>query len=175
MAYKGKSTAPYAEQAENTIKVNFTGTLNVRGRVVHISSGAGVLSRVSSQVLRNEFSRGDLEESELVKIVAQFVKDTKAGNHAEKGWPTNSAYGVSKLALNVLTCIQARENKYEKSRDVLINCCSPGWCKTDMTGDMAPKSAEDGAETPVYLALLPPGLEQPHGKFIRDKKEESWK
>ena len=185
MAYKMKSTVPYAEQAENTIKVNFTATLNVckalfpliktHGRVVHVSSGAGVLSIISSQVLRNEFSRGNLEESELVKMVAQFVEDTKAGNHAEKGWPTNSAYGVSKLALNVLTCIQARENKYDKTRDVLINACCPGWCRTDMAGDRATRSAEEGAETPVYLALLPPGLEQPHGKFVRDKKEVLWK
>ena len=185
IAYNVKSTVAYAEQTENTIKVNFTATLNVckalfplirtHGRVVHVSSGAGVLSRVPSQVLRNEFSRADLEESELVKMVAQFVEDTKVGNYADKGWPTDLPYVVSKLALNVLTCIQARENKYEKSRDVLINCCCPGSCRTDMAGGEGPKSAEEGAETPVYLALLPPGLEQPHGKYVREKKEESWK
>merc|ERR1712173_319414 len=50
MAYKGASTAPFSEQAEVTIKANYTGTMNVistfldiipeNGRVVTVSSMA---------------------------------------------------------------------------------------------------------------------------------------
>lgn len=174
MAYKRKSTVPFSEQAENTIKVNFTGTLNVskalfpllkpHARVVHVSSFVGLLStRITSQSLREQLSRPNLKELELVELVQE-----------SKGWPTQ-AYGVSKLALNILTAIQARDLKYDKSTDVLINSCCPGWCRTDMAGDRATKSAAEGAETPVYLALLPSGQEQPHGKFYSEKKEVSWK
>ena len=31
-----------------------------------------------------------------------------------------------------------------------------------------------GAETPVYLALLPPNAGAPHGEFVSDKKVQQW-
>ena len=31
-----------------------------------------------------------------------------------------------------------------------------------------------GAETPVYLALLPPNAGKPHGEFVKDKKVQEW-
>eukprot|EP00069_Balaena_mysticetus_P015054 bmy_08876T0 len=34
-----------------------------------------------------------------------------------------------------------------------------------MAGPTATKSPEEGAETPVYLALLPSDAEGPHGEF----------
>lgn len=184
MAYKSRSTVPFHEQAETTIKVNFTGTLNVckalfpllkpHARVVHVTSFGGKLSRLTSQSLRDEISRADLKESELIELVQQFVQATKEGNHESKGWPSQ-AYAVSKLALNILTVIQGRDRPYEPSTDILINSCCPGWCRTDMAGNSATKSAEEGSETPVYLALLPPGMEQPHGKYYSEKKEATWK
>ncbi|XP_028399747.1 carbonyl reductase [NADPH] 1-like [Dendronephthya gigantea] len=184
MAYKKKSTAPFAEQAENTIKVNFLGTLNLckslfpllkpHARVVNVASMAGMLRRITTESLKDELTRPDITESELVGLIQQFVDATKAGDHESKGWPTQS-YAVSKLALNILTTIQARDRPYDKDTDVLINSCCPGWCRTDMAGPNATKSAAEGAETPVFLALIPPRSEQPHGKFYFELKEISWK
>ena len=184
IAYKMKSPVPFAEQAENTIKVNVFGTLSVckhlfpllrpHARVVHVASMVGKLHKIKTKSLKNELTRPDITESELVELIRQFVNATKAGDHESKGWPTQS-YAVSKLALNILTTIQARDHPYDKGTDVLINSCCPGWCRTDMAGPNATKSATEGAETPVFLALIPPGSGQPHGKFYSDLKETSWK
>ena len=186
MAYGLKSTVPFAEQAENTIKVNFTGTLNVckllfpllkpHARVVNVASMVArmLMKKIQNESLKHELMRLDMQESELVSLVQQFVDATKTGDHEAKGWPTQ-AYGVSKVALNILTAIQARDHPYDKETDILINSCCPGWCRTDMAGQRAPKSAAEGAVTPVFLALIPPGQEQPHGKFYEDLKESSWK
>lgn len=57
---------------------------------------------------------------------------------------------------------------------ILLNACCPGWVRTDMAGPKAPKSPEEGAVTPVYLALLPPGATEPHGKFVSDKEVQTW-
>ena len=183
-AYKTKSTAPFNEVAENTIRINFTGTLNVcrslfpllnpHGRVVHVASMAGKLSIIKSESLRNELTRPNLTESELVALMQDFVERAKTGDHESKGWPMKG-YAVSKLAINILSTIQARDRPYDKDMDVLINSCCPGWCRTDMAGQSASKSAAEGAETPVFLALIPPGQEQPHGKNYCELKERSWK
>jgi carbonyl reductase 1 len=41
-----------------------------------------------------------------------------------------------------------------------------------MGGAAAPRGVEEGAETPVWLALAPAGT--PAGKVFRDKAEVSW-
>lgn len=41
-----------------------------------------------------------------------------------------------------------------------MNCvcvCSARWCATDMSSFKGPRSAAEGADTPVYLALRPEG------------------
>ncbi|EGW00853.1 Carbonyl reductase [NADPH] 1 [Cricetulus griseus] len=104
----------------------------------------------------------------------KFVEDTKRGMHEKEGWP-NSAYGVTKIGVTVLSRIRARELSQQRRADkILLNACSPGWVRTDMAGPKAPKSPEEGAETPVYLALLPPDAEGPHGQFVQEKKVEQW-
>ena len=55
--------------------------------------------------------------------------------------------------------------------DVLVNACCPGWVKTDMAGQNAPLTPDQGAETPVLCALLPSG--SPTGKFWKDKVVQS--
>jgi NAD(P)-dependent dehydrogenase (short-subunit alcohol dehydrogenase family) len=183
--YKRQCTAPFAEQVENTIRINFIGTLNVcrllfpllnlHARVVHVTPMAGGIHLIPSESLRNEFRKPDLTESELVALVQQFVDLSKTGDHESKGRPTKAYDAISKLAITVLTTIQARDRPYDKDTDVLINCCRPGWGRTDLANQNAPKSAAEVAESPVFLALIPPGLGQPHGKYFYELKEESWK
>lgn len=57
---------------------------------------------------------------------------------------------------------------------ILLNACCPGWVRTDMAGSKAPKSPDEGAVTPVYLALLPPGATEPHGTFVSEKEVQPW-
>ena len=79
------------------------------------------------------------------------------------------AYRVSKAAVNALTATLAAE---VKGQGILVNSMSPGWVRTDMGGADAPRSVEEGAETALWLALLP--STGPTGKFFRDRKPIPW-
>ena len=82
------------------------------------------------------------------------------------GWP---AYRLSKTALNALTILLAAELHGE---NVLVNAVSPGWVRTRMGGAGAPRSVEEGADTPVWLATLPDG--GPSGQLFLDRKRIDW-
>ncbi|BAB72310.1 SDR family oxidoreductase [Anabaena sp. FACHB-709] len=67
-------------------------------------------------------------------------------------YPLAPSYRLSKVGVNGITAILAKELQ---GTNILVNAYSPGWMKTDMGGDNAPFTAEEGAETAVYLATLP--------------------
>lgn len=79
------------------------------------------------------------------------------------------AYRVSKAALNALTLTLAAE---VKGSGILVNSMSPGWVRTDMGGEEAPRSVKDGADTAVWLCLLPSS--GPTGQFFRDRQPIPW-
>jgi NAD(P)-dependent dehydrogenase (short-subunit alcohol dehydrogenase family) len=81
-------------------------------------------------------------------------------------WP---AYSVSKTSLNALTVMLASELR---DTNILVNAVCPGWVRTDMGGSNAPRSVQEGAATPVWLATLPDGGPTGHNFF--DKKQISW-
>lgn len=99
------------------------------------------------------------------------VRYDTVGDHVAKGWP-DKYYGTSKVGVTALTKIQAREMARCGQEDILVNACCPGWVRTDMAGDKAPLTPDQGAETPVHLALLPPG--SPTGEFWRNKAIAKW-
>jgi NAD(P)-dependent dehydrogenase (short-subunit alcohol dehydrogenase family) len=55
---------------------------------------------------------------------------------------------------------------------MMINSMCPGWCRTDMGGADAPKSAEEGADTAVWLALEAPS--DLRGLFLKERKVIPW-
>lgn len=79
------------------------------------------------------------------------------------------SYRISKTALNALTVILADELKDE---NVLVNAMTTGWVRTRLGGLKAPRSIAEGAETAVWLAMLPD--DGPRGKFWKDREELAW-
>jgi NAD(P)-dependent dehydrogenase (short-subunit alcohol dehydrogenase family) len=84
------------------------------------------------------------------------------------GLRCHAAYGISKAALNALTVKLAAEVK----GDVKINAANPGWVQTRMGGAGAPKTVQQGADTIVWLATLPP--RGPSGGFFGERKPVPW-
>jgi NAD(P)-dependent dehydrogenase (short-subunit alcohol dehydrogenase family) len=78
-------------------------------------------------------------------------------------------YRVSKVSLNALTRMLDAELADE---NILINSCCPGWVRTDMGGSSAPRSLEEGADTPVWLATLED--DGPRGGFFRNRQPIPW-
>lgn len=77
------------------------------------------------------------------------------------------AYSISKTALNMLT-----QQFTAALPDVMVNSMCPGWCRTEMGGYDAPRTATEGAETLVWLAL-----DAPHslrGSFIKEREVIPW-
>lgn len=85
-----------------------------------------------------------------------------------EGEPGHVAYRVSKAGLNMLTQTLAAE----AGPGVLVNAMCPGWVRTRMGGEGAPRGVEQGADTALYLAGLP--AEGPTGGFFRDRLPIAW-
>ena len=79
------------------------------------------------------------------------------------------AYQVSKAALNALTVVFAKELK---DTSVKVNSACPGWVRTGLGTERAPRSVEEGADTPVWLATLP--ADGPTGGFFNSRRPTPW-
>ncbi|XP_047732155.1 carbonyl reductase [NADPH] 1-like [Prionailurus viverrinus] len=179
---------PLHIKAELTVKTNFFGTRNVctellplmkpQGRVVNVSSIMSLVAlKNCGPELQQKFRSETITEEELVGLMNKFVEDVKNRVHQNEGWPDMQmlTYGVSKMGVTVLSRIYARKLSEQRRGDrILLNACCPGWVRTAMGGPTAIKSPEEGAETPIYLALLPPDAKEPHGEFVMEKKVEQW-
>jgi NAD(P)-dependent dehydrogenase (short-subunit alcohol dehydrogenase family) len=79
------------------------------------------------------------------------------------------AYCSSKAALNMLTIHFANELK---GAGIKVNSANPGYTATDMNQHRGPRTVEQGAATPVRLALLPD--DGPTGGVFSDDGPEPW-
>lgn len=163
------------EAARRTLAVNYLGARDVTdallpvlasgGRIVMVSSGYGELSHLGRE-LRGRFADPSLTRSALDVLVSSYLAHLESGERRRSGWP--SAYSVSKIALNALTRILARELS---PRGIYANAVCPGWVRTDMGGRGAPRSIPVGARSIVLGATLPAGAT---GGFYRDGKPIPW-
>ena len=158
-----------------TIETNYFGSRDVTdallpfipngGRIVMVSSGLGELSTLGRD-LRPQFADPSLTRPALDSLVSSYLASLEAGEAKRSGWP--SAYSVSKVALNSLTRILARELS---PRGIRVNSVCPGWVRTGMGGRGASRSVPVGGRSIVLGVLLP---EDATGGFYRDGKRIDW-
>ncbi|XP_057966687.1 (+)-neomenthol dehydrogenase-like isoform X2 [Malania oleifera] len=172
------STETY-ESAEVCLKTNYYGAkrmieafipllqLSNSARIVNVSSSMGKLKNISNEAKGILSDAEGLTEERVDEVLNGFLKDVEDGLLESKGWPFLPAYRVSKAALNAYTRILAK-----KYPDFCINCVCPGFVKTDINFNTGILTAEDGAESPVRLALLPDG--GPSGLFFVRKEATSF-
>lgn len=163
---------------EQTLDCNYYKTLEVchaflpllkpTGRIVNVASVVGKLDKYSDEV-RDRFVNSRSEE-DVTRIMHDFYVQVEAGKEKEAGFPS-AAYAVSKAGLIGGTRALARVEK-EKGSAVLINSCCPGYVNTDMTKGKGTKTPDEGAQTPVMLALA--DIKGKTGAFWQSEKEISW-
>jgi NAD(P)-dependent dehydrogenase (short-subunit alcohol dehydrogenase family) len=79
------------------------------------------------------------------------------------------SYCLSKLALNGVTIML---DQALRSSGISVYAMTPGWVRTDMGGQSAERSVEEGADTAVWLATKPSGEQS--GGYFRDRKAQGW-
>eukprot|EP01147_Barroeca_monosierra_P006437 gene6437-9330_t len=166
---------PFTEEAcTTTLEVNIRGVQRVfhamkellapDARVINVSSGAGPLNMQKMSIEKQQTLLADELTEDIVNLLVdefeeeykQVVRDSRKDKvalpcAAPSGWWLQ-AYGFSKAIENALTRIWARDNP-----ELLVTCCTPGMVDTGMTagytGSTKKKTPDEGAETPLWLAL----------------------
>jgi len=163
---------------KETLQCNYYGTLEAThdllplikpgGRIVNVASMAGSLSKYSSSIKSQFLSSKTV--SEVTSLMESFKSAVSKGKEKEEGWPS-AAYAVSKSGVIGMTRAVAEEVKKE-GNGVLVNSCCPGYVKTDMTRGGGVKTVDEGAKTPVLLALGDIGGKT--GLFWKNENPMEW-
>lgn len=135
-----------------------------------------IWQRVGDTNLREQLLRDDCLSEELIDgLVVKFIEQVKQGSWASKGWPQMfTDYSVAKLAVNAYTRLMVRRlSSRPEGQKIYINCYCPGWVKTAMTAWEGNISSEEGADTGVWVVLLP-GQPAITGKFFAERREISF-
>lgn len=130
-------------------------------KIVYLTFQNFLSQHVSNEWAIGIFSdAGNLSEERVDEVVNMLLKDFKDDSLLAKGWPAYPAYTVSKAALNAYTRVLAK-----KYPSFCINSVCPGYVRTEINYNSGHLSVEEGAATPVKLALLPDGA--PSGFFFQ--------
>lgn len=142
-----------------------------------IVDGDDSILEISDDQMRQTLETNTLGALRVTRAFLPFLKKSKTPRiinvssgggqltGGADGWAP--AYCVSKTALNGITSqLAAALPKFA------VNSVCPGWVRTDMGGQGATRSVEEGADTIVWLASE--ASQNLTGKFLRDRKEIAW-
>jgi NAD(P)-dependent dehydrogenase (short-subunit alcohol dehydrogenase family) len=142
-----------------------------------IVDGDNAILEISDDLLRKTLKTNTLGPLRVTRAFASLLRKSKAPrviNVSSSGGQLSGgaddwapAYCISKTALNGVTVqLAAALPKFA------VNSVCPGWVRTDMGGENASRSVEEGADTIVWLASEAP--RDLTGKFLRDRKQIPW-
>lgn len=184
---------------KTTLQTNYYGTLEAtqdllpllrdNGRLVNVSSMAGKLNKYSDDIRSAFLQAAKTDVPACTALMERFSQAAADGKEKEAGFPS-AAYAVSKAGETAFTkAIAVKEAR--RGRGVLVNvslfwcfhdtcdltlmleqACCPGYVKTDMTKGGGAKTPDQGAQTPVMLALHDIGGKT--GGFWQSEKEIDW-
>eukprot|EP01015_Nassula_variabilis_P018476 TRINITY_DN300_c0_g1_i2.p1 TRINITY_DN300_c0_g1~~TRINITY_DN300_c0_g1_i2.p1 ORF type:complete len:226 (+),score=44.65 TRINITY_DN300_c0_g1_i2:22-699(+) len=164
--------------AKKVIDCNVIGTINLTeqllpyladdGKIVIVSSDLGKLSYQGQRIQRalsKECSRQD-----IIDLVEDYLSSCQQKDL--NGWSIQS-YHASKALINAYVRHVLSKLVKETQQAIAVH---PGWCKSDMGGSNAPKSAEDGANAILYCVYgIPFGKEAgANGQFFIENKAVSY-
>jgi carbonyl reductase 1 len=129
---------------------------------------SGLLNKYSDSIRSRFHDARSVED--ITALMEEFKSAVKAGNEKDQGWPS-AAYAVSKAGMTGMTKAIAREEQRLGGKRS-INACCPGWVNTDMTKHRGSKTPDQGAQTPVMLAIGEIGGVS--GEFWQDEKVSKW-
>ena len=142
-----------------------------------IVDGDDAILEISDDLFRKTLETNTLGPLRVTRAFAPLLRKSKAPRvvnvSSSGGQLTGGAdgwapvYCISKTALNGVTVqLAATMPKFA------LNSVCPGWERTEMGGENASRSVEEGADTIVWLASEAP--QDLTGKFLRDRKEIPW-
>lgn len=163
-----------------TLKTNYHGSLQATqdflpllrpdGRLVNVCSMAGTLDKYSESVRAAFLKASETDIAAATSMMESFTTAVSEGREKEAGFPS-AAYAVSKAGEIAMTKVVAMEEK-KRGGKKLVNACCPGYVKTDMTRGGGVKTVDEGAKTPVMLALG--NIQGRTGGFWQSEKEIAW-
>lgn len=178
-----------AKDLQDTFQTNFFGLTEITENLIPNFADGGQIISLSTALAKIKLSKR-LNEKFLdpnitlhdLQLLYEEYKPLFIENKIPKSeWddknPIYGCYNVSKIFLNSYTLLL--KNRFERvERNIKVNCVTPGWCKTDMGGEEAPRTALKGAETCVWLEeAVPQGLVEGKsftGNMYFDKKRINW-
>jgi NAD(P)-dependent dehydrogenase (short-subunit alcohol dehydrogenase family) len=166
---------------------------NKHGRLDILVNNAGIVdwtdgvpSRASLQAVRQTMETNFFGTLAVMQAMLPLLRKSTAarivnlsstlGSLASNGDPSSPyyssqlvGYNASKAALNMLT-VQLSEEFRDTPH--VVNSISPGYAKTDLTGNKGFITAKQAAKTPVQFALL--GDDAVSGRFVDVDGEIAW-
>jgi NAD(P)-dependent dehydrogenase (short-subunit alcohol dehydrogenase family) len=142
-----------------------------------IVDGDNAILEISDELLRKTLETNTLGALRVARAFVPLLRKSKAPRvinvssgggqltGGADGW--SPAYCISKTALNSVTLQLATALP-----KFAVNSVCPGWVRSDMGGQDASRSVEEGADTIVWLAA--DASQKVTGKFLRDRKEIPW-
>ncbi|PWN21645.1 carbonyl reductase [Microstroma glucosiphilum] len=173
-----------AKMTEETLATNYWATKDMiiealpqmakDGRVVTLASMAGKLNGYSDERVQQFTSASTVKDVDT--LMSSFLSSVQAGTYQKDGWK-GAAYSVSKagvIALHRALAQQLQQGALgQVAQGVEVYSCCPGYVSSRMTKQKGHLTLDEGAATPVTLALEDLSGSK-SGTFWERQKESSW-